>query len=156
DVGIRGYNQASNPHLMVLINGRQVYMVDYGRVIWDSLPVQLSEIRQIEVIKGPNSALYGFNAVGGVINIITYDPLRENVNVANFAGGTEDFLSGAVVGTARLGSDAGLRLSAGGFTAHDFASGPLPLADRLSRQSPFSGNVNADGRWRITPRIEAF
>ena len=62
---------------MVLINGRQVYMVDYGRIVWGNLPVQLNEIRQIEVIKGPNSALYGFNAVGGVINIITYDPLKE-------------------------------------------------------------------------------
>jgi outer membrane receptor for ferrienterochelin and colicins len=31
-----------------------------------ALPVQLSEIRQIEVIKGPVSALYGFNAVSGV------------------------------------------------------------------------------------------
>ncbi len=63
DVGIRGDSQASNPHLMVLINGRQVYMVDYGRILWPALPVQLSEIRQIEVIKGPNPALYGFNAV---------------------------------------------------------------------------------------------
>ena len=44
DVGIRGYNQASNPHLMVLINGRQVYMVDYGRIVWENLPVQLSLI----------------------------------------------------------------------------------------------------------------
>ena len=44
---------------------------------WSTIPVQLDEIRQIEVIKGPNSALYGFNAVSGVINIITYDPLRD-------------------------------------------------------------------------------
>jgi outer membrane receptor for ferrienterochelin and colicins len=155
DVGIRGYNQASNPHLMVLINGRQVYMVDYGRIVWENLPVQLNEIRQIEVIKGPNSALYGFNAVGGVINIITYDPLREKVNVASAGGGTQDFLTGSVVGTARLGETAGLRLSAGGFKADDFAPGPLNQTDRLARQSPFNGNFNADGRWRITPQIEA-
>ena len=154
DVGIRGYNQASNPHLMVLINGRQVYMVDYGRIIWESLPVQLNEIRQIEVIKGPNSALYGFNAVGGVINIITYDPLKDPVNVASVGGGTQDFLTGSAVGTAKLGDAAGLRLSAGGFRAHDFAPGPLSRTDALSRQSPFSGNFNADGRWQITPQIE--
>ena len=155
DVGIRGYNQANNPHLMVLINGRQVYMVDYGRIVWESLPVQLNEIRQIEVIKGPNSALYGFNAVGGVIDIITYDPLKESVNVASVGGGTQDFLTGSVVGTAKLGDTAGLRLSAGGFTAHDFDRGSLSLTDTLTRQSPFSGNFNADGRWQITPQIEA-
>ena len=156
DVGIRGYNQAANPHLMVLINGRQVYMVDYGRIVWENLPVRLNEIRQIEVIKGPNSALYGFNAVGGVINIITYDPLKESVNVASVGGGTQDFLTGSVVGTAKLGETAGLRLSAGGFNAHDFAPGPLNRTDTLTRQSPFSGNFNADGRWQITPEIEVF
>ena len=156
DVGIRGYNQAANPHVMVLINGRQVYMVDYGRILWESLPVQLSEIRQIEVVKGPNSALYGFDAVGGVINIITYDPLKESVNVASLGGGTQDYLTGSVVGTAKIGETAGLRLSAGGFKAHDFAPGPLNRTDTLTRQSPFAGNFNADGRWQITPQIEVF
>jgi iron complex outermembrane receptor protein len=155
DVGIRGYNQASNPHLMVLIDGRQVYMVDYGRIVWENLPVQLNEIRQIEVIKGPNSALYGFNAVGGVINIITYDPLKESVNVVSAGGGTQDFRTASAVGTAKLGDTAGLRLSAGGFEAHDFAPGPLSLTDTLTRQPPFSGSFNATGRWQITPLIQA-
>jgi iron complex outermembrane receptor protein len=155
DVGIRGYNQASNPHLMVLIDGRQVYMVDYGRIIWTSLPVQLDEIRQIEVIKGPNSALYGFNAVGGVINIITFDPLSERVNAATLRGGTQDYNAGSVVGTTKIGETAGLRLSAGGFQSHDFAPGPLVVTDRLTRESPFTGSFNADGRWLITPLIEA-
>ncbi|HEY1930557.1 MAG TPA: TonB-dependent receptor plug domain-containing protein [Acetobacteraceae bacterium] len=156
DVGIRGYNQASNPHLMVLVNGRQVYMVDYGRIVWDALPVQLDEIRQIEVIKGPNSALYGFNAVGGVINIITYDPLHDNVNVATVRGGTQDYLDGSVVGTGHIGDSAGVRLSAGGFRADDFAPGPLTGDDRYARQSPYSGNFNGDMRWQITPSVEAF
>jgi hypothetical protein len=69
-VGIRGYNQQYNPRLLVLVNARQVYSDDFGRVAWPTIPVQLEEIRQIEVIKGPNSALYGFNAVSGVINIL--------------------------------------------------------------------------------------
>src|ERR1700722_17787528 len=89
DVGMRGYNRVANPHLMVLVNGRQVYMPDYGRILWATIPVQLAEIRQIEVIKGPNSALYGFNAVDGVINIITYDPIDDRVNTATAAGGTQ-------------------------------------------------------------------
>jgi len=130
--------------------------VDYGRIVWENLPVQLNEIRQIEVIKGPNSALYGFNAVGGVINIITYDPLKEQLNVANAGGGTRDFVTGSVVGTAKIGETAGLRLSAGGFNAHDFAPGPLSETDRRTRESPFSGNFNGDGRWQITPQVEAW
>jgi len=110
DVGIRGYNQAPNPYLMVLVDGRQVYMVDYGRIVWPAIPVQLDEIRQIEVIKGPNSALYGFNAVSGVINIITYDPLEDRINSATLRGGTQGYVAGSVVGTGRIGEKAGVRV----------------------------------------------
>jgi iron complex outermembrane receptor protein len=156
DVGIRGYNQASNPHLMVLVNGRQVYMVDYGRIVWSAIPVQLDEIRQIEVIKGPSSALYGFNAVGGVINIITYDPLNDKVDTATFRAGTPGYLGGSAVATAHIGDTAGVRLSAGGFSARDFAAGPLQGDDRAARLSPYADNFNADSRWRITPEIETF
>lgn len=156
DVGIRGYNQASNPHLMVLVDGRQVYMVDYGRIIWAAIPVQLDEIRQIEVIKGPNSALYGFNAVSGVINIITYDPLRDRLNVATLRGGTQGYLDGSAVGTGRIGDTAGLRLSLGGFEARDFAPGPLGPYDAAAREPPFTGTFRSVGRWQINQDTELF
>src|SRR5690349_11595257 len=67
DVAVRGYNQANSPRLLVLINGRQVYLDEYGYTPWQALPIQLDDIRQIEVVRGPNSALFGFNAVGGVV-----------------------------------------------------------------------------------------
>src|SRR6266700_301387 len=121
EVGIRGYNQTYNNRLLVLVNGRQVYSEDYGHVIWSSLPIQLEEIRQIEVIKGPNSALYGFNAVSGVINIITFDPLRDRVNTVSLQGGTQGYLGASAVGTGQIGDRAGLRISIGGFRANDFA-----------------------------------
>ena len=75
-VGIRGNNTALNPRVLVLLDGRQVYEDDYGFTSWPLIPVASSEIRQIEIIKGPRAALYGFNAVSGVINIVTYDPLH--------------------------------------------------------------------------------
>ena len=156
DVGIRGYNQPYNPRLLVLVNGRQLYSDDFGHMSWPTVPVQLEEIRQIEVIKGPNSALYGFNAVSGVINIITYDPLRERVNVGTLRGGTQNYAGGSVVGTAQFGQNAGVRVSFGGFRARDFASGALLLSDSSSRQSPQVGAFNIDGRVRLAPGVEAF
>lgn len=156
DVGIRGYNQIANPHLMVLVDGRQVYMVDYGRIFWAAIPVQLAEIRQIEVIKGPNSALYGFNAVGGVINIITFDPRKDQVNSATLSGGTQSYRAGSAVATGKVGDNTGLRLSLGGFQAHDFDAPMLPADDQASRRSPFTGLFNADIRSQLTPDVEAF
>jgi iron complex outermembrane receptor protein len=156
-LGIRGYNQPYNPRLLVLVNGRQVYSDDYDHVSWAAIPVQLAEIRQIEVIKGPNSALYGFNAVSGAINIITYDPMHDKVNTATLLGGTQDYLQGSAVGTGQIGDKAGLRISIGGFRANDFASDNLPARDAVFRESPPQvGSFNIDGRVMIAPGVEAY
>src|SRR6185503_240308 len=98
DVGIRGYNETSNPRLLVLLNGQQVYLDDLGRTQWYTLPVTIPEIKQIEVVRGPNTALLGFNAASGVINIVTYDPLHDApINVATTSIGTQDFASVSAV-----------------------------------------------------------
>ncbi|MGE5503071.1 MAG: TonB-dependent receptor plug domain-containing protein [Actinomycetota bacterium] len=112
DVGIRGYNSPNSPRVLVLLNGRQIYVDFYGYTAWPTLPVQLEEIRQIEVIKGPNSALYGFNAVGGVINIVTFDPIFDSVNEVTARMGSQRNQQLSGVGTVRWGDRAGLRLSA--------------------------------------------
>src|SRR6185369_11327896 len=44
DVSVRGYNQGFSPRLLVLINGRQVYLDNYGYTSWPTLPVELEEI----------------------------------------------------------------------------------------------------------------
>jgi outer membrane receptor for ferrienterochelin and colicins len=156
DVGIRGYNEPYNPRLLVLVDGREVYEEAYGSVPWDEIPVQLEEIRQIEVIKGPNSALYGFNAVSGVINIITYDPLETQVNAAAVRGGTQDYLGGSVVGTGRFGNDIGVRLSAGGLDAKDFPSNGLTPYAASFRQNPLIGAFNLDAKARPASGVETF
>jgi iron complex outermembrane receptor protein len=157
EVGIRGYNQPYNPRLLVLVNGRQVYTDDYGHVSWPTIPVQLAEIRQIEIIKGPSSALYGFNAVGGVINIVTYDPLHDALNSATLWGGSQSYLGGSVVGTGQIGNDFGVRLSAGGLRAHDFDSSNLSPGDAAGRNlSPQVGTFAADMRAHMAPGIETF
>jgi hypothetical protein len=43
-----------------------------------------------------------------VINIITYDPLRDSINTAILRGGTQSYLSGSAIGTAQIGDKAGL------------------------------------------------
>ena len=59
DVNVRGFNQPFSNRLLVLINGRQVYMDNYGLTLWHSFPIQLSEIKQIEIVRGPNTSLFG-------------------------------------------------------------------------------------------------
>ena len=59
---------------LALLDGRSLYQDFFGFVMWDFLPVNLDEIKQIEVIRGPASAVWGANAVNGVVNVITKSP----------------------------------------------------------------------------------
>lgn len=152
-VGIRGYNTPLNPRVLVLLDGRQVYEDDYGYTIWPVIPVALSAIRQIEIIKGPNAALFGFNAVSGVINIVTYDPLRTTMNSASVKGGTQSKVYGEAVATAQRPGVYGVRLSAESVRADEFAAsaaepGSRPIGD------PRAATVGIDARWQVAARTE--
>ena len=59
---------------LALLDGRSLYQDFFGFVMWDFLPVNLNEIKQIEVIRGPASAVWGANALYGVVNVITKSP----------------------------------------------------------------------------------
>ncbi|MBI1327272.1 MAG: TonB-dependent receptor [Alphaproteobacteria bacterium] len=146
DVSVRGYNQAFSPRLLVLVNGRQVYVDMFGHTSWASIPVQLSEIRQIEVVKGPNSALFGFNAVGGVINIITYNPYYDDVSNAGVTGGSKEYKQGHLVHTQKLGDRVGVRVSAG---AADMDEWENPAGLNLI-DNPRNNAVNVDSVVQVT------
>ncbi|WP_297509434.1 TonB-dependent receptor [uncultured Caulobacter sp.] len=132
DVNVRGYDQVSSPRLLVLVNGRQVYLDHYGLTVWASLPVQMDEIRQIEVVKGPNSALFGFNAVSGVVNIITFNPKFDDLNVATARVGDHGQRTVSLATTVKLGQAISARLSAGAEKQNEWArTGALPTAASL-------------------------
>jgi outer membrane receptor for ferrienterochelin and colicins len=154
EVAIRGYSQPPNPRLLVMVNGRQVYLDDYGYVAWSTIPVQLDEIRQIEVVKGPSSALFGFNAASGVINIITYDPLKDDTGAVTLRTGTQSLREGSAVATFRIGDTAGVRISAGGMRSNDFSAHGLSFEDEFFRTPPRNGALNLDARWTISPNVE--
>jgi iron complex outermembrane receptor protein len=71
--GFSGNNAAQSftNQLLVLIDGRSVYTPLYSGVYWDMQDVLPADVDRIEVISGPGAALWGANAVNGVINIIT-------------------------------------------------------------------------------------
>ena len=74
NVSMRGFNSRLSNKLLVLVNGRSVYNDVLGSTFWESLAIDVDQIERIEVVRGPGSALYGANAVSGVVNIITIAP----------------------------------------------------------------------------------
>lgn len=98
DVHIRGNDYippgemmaySDNSLSLVMIDGRPVFNYFAGGTFWESLPIDLNDIEKIEIVRGAASALYGPNAVTGVINIITNKPLNKEFHVqANAQVGT--------------------------------------------------------------------
>lgn len=153
DLSIRGYDQALSPRVLVLLDGRQVYTDDYDYTAWQALPVELIMIRQIEVVKGPNSALFGFNAAGGVINIITYNPLYDNVNAISLIGGTQWLGAGSAVATHKFGNRVALRISGGGYTDNDFSTPIPPPVEITPRDHEYRGEINVDSIISINEKM---
>lgn len=70
-VTARGFTSRFANKLLVMVDGRSIYRSDSSGVAWEEQMLFLEEIERIEVIRGPGGALWGANAVNGIINIIT-------------------------------------------------------------------------------------
>ncbi len=112
NVSARGDNQPFANKMLVMVDGRSIYLDVQGIVYWKSIPVTLPEIKRIEVLKGPAAAMYGFNAFDGVINIITKTPEEMKGTTLQFGGGELGTISSAAIHAGTVGKF-GYRLSVG-------------------------------------------
>lgn len=103
NVSARGDNQPFANKMLVMVDGRSIYLDVQGTVFWKSIPVTLPEIKRIEVLKGPASAVYGFNAFDGVINIITKSPEEMKGTTLQFGGGEQGTISSAGIHAGTVG-----------------------------------------------------
>jgi outer membrane receptor protein involved in Fe transport len=105
----------SNNHILMLINGRPIQESTSGGVIHPFLRAfPLASVKQVEIIRGPGSVLYGTNAYVGVINVITKDWDAEGV--ASISYGTFNTRTASAAGGKMIG---GLQVSAGIAFSHD-------------------------------------
>ncbi len=176
-VDIRGTGDAAGSNTLILIDGQRLNPVDMGSIKWETIP--LSAIKQIEIVRGGDSVLYGDRATAGVINIITdkSDKLRASLRAEGgsfgysafdaAAGGGKDgwygnlFAHDASTDGYRVNSDA-KQTSAGGRVARRFSDGEafLDFSDYREQYGLPSAltqaQYNSDPRQASTPnyRIE--
>ena len=83
DINIRGFDfvppdlpahQIASKNILVMVDNRVIYDHTWGTVPWHDISLTIEDIDQIEVVRGPSSALYGPNAFTGVIHILTRLP----------------------------------------------------------------------------------
>lgn len=70
-VSSRGFNERLSNKLLVQLDGRSIYSPIFSGVLWETQDTVMEDIERIEVIRGPGAALWGTNAMNGVINIVT-------------------------------------------------------------------------------------
>lgn len=128
---------------LALVDGRSVYLDFFGMILWDFVPTDPDDIEQIEVVRGPASAVWGANALTGVVNIVTKSP-RKNAGKTSVtlsaglfdrdAGSTRGKGAGALYGvnattSQTVGDRWAYRVSAGYFDSDRFArpTGRIPV-----------------------------
>lgn len=138
---------------LALLDGRSLYLDFFGFVAWDLLPVNASELKQIEVIRGPASAVWGANAMNGVVNFISKTPRELDGNSATITFGTFDGDAGngeqlgagsmfGINGThARAVNDRwAYKISAGGYTSDPFPRPTGAIPNGTGTQYPAFAN----------------
>ncbi len=85
-ISSHGFNGIYADKLEVLIDGRSIYSPLFSGVFWDTQDIFMPDIDRIEVIRGPSAALWGSNAVNGVINIVTRQAAQTQ-GLLTYAGG---------------------------------------------------------------------
>lgn len=95
-ISARGFNARFSNKLLVLADGRSLYTPLFAGVYWDMVNPMLEDLDRVEVVRGPGGALWGANAVNGVINIISKSARETQGALIYGGGGTEKLVQTGV------------------------------------------------------------
>lgn len=113
---IRGH--ASN-HVIVLVNGVRFGSATTGSANFSAIP--LTGVEKIELVRGARAAVYGADAVGGVINIVTsVGATQDKVGNVQVGFGSDKYIQGRASGYARVGDNSWIKLGANSESAEGF------------------------------------
>ena len=89
-IGIRGFASRLSGAQLALMDGRSLYTPLFAGIYWEVQDTFLEDIDRIEVIRGPGGALWGANAVNGIVNILTKSAKDTQGVLLQGGGGTEE------------------------------------------------------------------
>ncbi|KPL02755.1 MAG: hypothetical protein AMJ90_04935 [candidate division Zixibacteria bacterium SM23_73_2] len=154
EIKLRGF---SSKHVAILVDGRPVNLPYYGDLDLASLPI--SNISKIKVVKGPAASLYGANAMGGIINIVTKRTTQKRTGELLFSFGRGDTWNsilnfGSKIGDLDFWLSFGKSKSNGFYLADDFQSGKWE--DGGLRENSDYDRFNLDGKlnYKLSPRTD--
>ncbi|MBK7593707.1 MAG: TonB-dependent receptor [Gemmatimonadetes bacterium] len=151
NINARGFNSSLNRRVLTLLDGRDLAIDFLGSQEWNSLTVSTEDMRGMELVRGPGSALYGPNAFAGVLNMTTLSPRealggRVSASVGGLSSKKVDGRLSALFGAGRYG----IRVT-GGYSTSDTWSRSRTSIDSVSATgSPFSFALRSEYKEAIT------
>lgn len=141
-VAIHGMSATYASGVQVLIDGVSVYSPLWGGMQWEELPLSMDDIDRIEVIRGPNAAVFGPNSFMGVINIITRHPASEQGSSMSGNTGNHGVADFSVSKASHLDNGVQFRMTMGQRASDGFDSRP-------DTQRMLYGNLR--GEYQVNP-----
>jgi len=142
-INARGFYSPFTGNMLVLVDYRVTTLPGIGGNFGPLMGTSKEDIKHVEVIVGPNSALYGANASQGVVNIITKDPRESAGHSVTFAAGNRSMFRVAARSSAVINSKFAYKIAAERYTANDFESYVNPLTDSsTTKEDPLSDDPN--------------
>ncbi len=92
---LRGFTTNPANKLLVLMDGRSLYSPLTSGTFWDAEDTLLNDVERIEVVRGPGGAVWGPNAVNGVVNVITKNSASTTGDYVSVAAGSDEHVYAA-------------------------------------------------------------
>ncbi|HEX8825384.1 MAG TPA: TonB-dependent receptor [Archangium sp.] len=157
-ISTRGFNTQFNSRMITMVDGRLAQMPGNGLPLGGQLPTPNLDVKSVEVVVGPASALYGANAHAGVINVLTKSPWDEPGASVVLRGGTQQLLDGSVRVAGTVAKDFGYKFNSQFVRGMDFAPNrdlPSHYYGGSTRPLIFEGDLLNDYETR-TDKAEGF
>ena len=153
-VTLRGVSGSGASRTLVVADGQALNDPFGSWVYWNRVPV--AAIDRVEVVRGATGDLYGADALGGVIQVLTLDASRPRLR-ALFDGGSQDTARASAFGGRRFGTwlvSAGgeLQNTAGAYIIEEAARGAVDTRADSDYRSGFASAGYDGGTWRATVR----
>lgn len=150
EIRLRG---AETGHTLVLVNGIRVNDFATARDDFDFAQFSPNAIDRIEILRGPQSAVYGSDAMGGVINIITRKPGPGTSAFASIEGGSYGTYAGRLSGGMSAG-DFSMFLGGSLFSTEGFSKRGDRDADEADGTEKLAGMMNLEYAPEFGPKVE--
>jgi outer membrane receptor protein involved in Fe transport len=115
-VSARGTSESFVNNMLVVIDGRRFETLLAGVPFLDEVPFRMEDVKRIEVVKGPVGAVYGTNALAGVISITTYGASEKPGSFVSVTGGNRSALDTTFRQSGKIGDSRWAYKFTGGYS----------------------------------------